>query len=132
MPQCPDMITPRCARRLGTDLQLIRNSAGLTLLDGARLSGISLPHISHIEHSRRPNLPASKLAVLHQAFGATPDEIRDMWFQARIRSALEEFGLSPDDESFMWEGIASRLTEKGFDVRDPVLRAVDRIRRGRA
>lgn len=106
-------LTPAAAKELGRSLRFLRHARDLTMHDIAVSSGLSVGYIQNIEGGARNNASEESFWKLAKGYKITEDVMRDFLLRARILSALERHGLAPEQQTFIWRGVESRLAESG-------------------
>jgi transcriptional regulator with XRE-family HTH domain len=118
------MLTENAARDLGKALRFLRHANNLTLRDVAKRAGMSAQYVQNIERGERINASEEAFEKLARGYEVPLPVVQDLLMKARIISALEMHGLSPEHQSFIWRGVEQRLTELGVDIRTDVARVV--------
>lgn len=116
------LLSPHAARDFGRALHTIRVVQKRTLLDAAKVSGLSPQYLQNIEAGRKTNLTPTSLEALPRAYAIPSAMAENLWLRARVMGALEERGLDTAQRLHVWRAAESRLDELGFEVRDMMAR----------
>ena len=110
-------LTPSAAKELGRVLGLMRTTQRKTLRDVARSATMASQYAHNIERGDKLTVSEDFYARFARAVCIPDDAWRDHILRARVRSALEQHGLSPDQVEFVWTGVVQRLAEQGIVLR---------------
>lgn len=119
-----NMLTPAAAKELGRGLRFMRHGRNLTLRDVAKRSELSAQYVQNIERGERLNASDESFEKLARGYEVPFEVVADLLLKARIVAALEQRGLTPDQQTFVWRGIEQRLSEQGLDIKTDVAAVV--------
>lgn len=117
-------ITETAAKELGRSLRFIRQARSLTLRDVARRAQLSPQYIAQVELAQRTGVSEEALRRLATPLGIPESVIADLLLRARVQSALETRGMSPEHVTFVWRGVEQRLAEVGIDMKTDISKVV--------
>lgn len=117
-------LTVTAAKELGRNLRFVRHARNLTLRDIARSASLSPQYVQNIERGERTTVSEDAYVRFARALSIPEDIVLDLIMRARIQSALERRGLSPDQVLFVWRGVEQRLAEQGIDLRTDISKVV--------
>lgn len=125
-------LTPGVARDLGRTFRFLRTGRNMTLNDLAKRTGLSIGYIANIEVGDKTNPSEEQLLKLARGLNVPMEAIRHLIFRARVFSALELAGITPDTAMFVWRGIEQRLRERDFILQTDVSKLIaDMLENGR-
>jgi len=117
-------LTTTAAKELGRALRFVRHARNLTLRDIARSASLSPQYVQNIERGERATVSEDAYIRFAKALSIPDEIVLDLIMRARIQSALERRGLSPDQVVFVWRGVEQRLAEQGLDLRTDISKVV--------
>lgn len=117
-------LTPAAAKELGRALRFVRHARNLTLRDIARSAALSAQYVQNIERGERVTVSEDAYLRFAKALALPDSVVMDLVLRARVWSALERRGLTPDQVSFVWRGVEQRLAEQGIDLRTDLSKVV--------
>jgi len=124
-------LTPGEAREFGETLRIIREALHMTFrrVDEASVASggtrVSYQYLKNIEEGTRPardgnvtTVEPSEAVILQlQRLYRLPDRsLDDLLLRARVRSALNQRGISKSDTDSAWKMLATRLGELGTPI----------------
>jgi|GEM_PF-2404366 len=118
------MLTLGPAKELGRALRFIRQARSLTLRDVARSAQLSAQYVQNIERAQRLTVSEDAYLRLAGPLGIPESVVRDLLLRARVQSALDLRGLTPEQQAFVWRGVEQRLSEVGVDLRTDLSKVV--------
>jgi transcriptional regulator with XRE-family HTH domain len=121
------MLTSAASKELGRALRFMRHAQTLTLRDVAKRSELSAQYIQNIERGERLNASDEAFEKLARGYGIPLNVVSDLLLRARVMSALENRGLSAEDQVFVWRGVEQRLAERSIDLKTDISRIVANI-----
>ena len=117
-------LTVNAAKELGRSIRFIRHARELTLRDVARGAQLSSQYVQNIERAQRTSVSQEAYMRLAGPLGIPEAIIADLLLRARVYSALEWRGLTPEQQTFVWRGVEQRLAESGVDLRTDMSKVV--------
>lgn len=121
------VISEAAAKDLGRSLRFIRHARSLTLRDVAKGAHLSPQYVQNIELGQRTTVSAEAYLRLATPLGIPEGIVADLLLRARVYSALEWRGLTPDNTVFVWRGVEQRLAEIGIDLKTDMSKVVTDI-----
>lgn len=118
------VVTPAAAKELGRALRFMRTARNLTLRDTARKAELSSQYTQNVERGERLNVSQEVYSKLAKGLDVPESVVADFVLRARIFSALEERGLTADQQAFVWRGVEQRLEEADFHLRTDLAKIV--------
>lgn len=117
-------LTTTAAKELGRALRFVRHARNLTLRDIGRSASLSPQYVQNIERGERTTVSEDAYVRFAKALSVPDEIVLDLILRARIQSALERRGLSPDQVVFVWRGVEQRLAEQGVDLKTDIAKVV--------
>lgn len=118
------MLTAAAAKDLGRGLRFLRHAQSLSLRDVAKRAELSAQYVQNIERGERLNASEEAFDKLARGYEVPTVVVDDLLLKARVLSALEQRGLSDDQQTFVWRGVEQRLAEVGVDIKTDIARIV--------
>lgn len=117
-------ISRTASRDLGRSLRFVRQARSLTLRDVATGANLSPQYVQNIELGQRTSVSEDAFLRLAKPLEVPEGVVMDLILRARIYSALEWRGLTPEQSAFVWTGVEHRLSEVGVDLRTDLSKIV--------
>lgn len=113
----PPLLTEAAAKELGRAIRAYRTTSNLTMREVTRAAPISYQYIANIEAGSALTVNEDKYRALAKGIRMPEAVMADFLLRARVYSALERRGLTPEQQAFIWKGIEQRLAEVGINLR---------------
>jgi hypothetical protein len=101
---------------LGRVLGGWRTGNRLTLADTERAGGPRDAYASQIEQGYKTNVSEEMYRRQARAMRMADETLADLWLRARVKSALEWFGVEDADREAVWETTVKALRSRGYHV----------------
>lgn len=121
------MLTQTAARELGKGFRFLRHARQLTLRDVAKRAGLSAQYVQNIERGERTSTSDEAYEKLARGYEVPMRILADMILRARVMSALEVYGLTADQQRFVWRGVEQRMAESGVNFTTDLAQVVSEM-----
>ena len=105
------------AKEFGRALRFIRDARRMPLREVSQATEISYQYLHNIEAGDRTGFSDELVLGLQRAYRLPDRALDDLLLRARVRSALDQRGISKSDADAAWKMLETRLGELGTPIR---------------